>query len=314
MAQLFALPKQVPLSSAGALLPGAKLYFYATGTTTAQAVYQDISLTTPHANPVVADAAGVFAPIYMGQFTTDYRVRLETAAGVLIYQLDNIPTGADYAILDRQNIFTGTDGVYGYQIRLSQAVAKLQLNETGATANNRLWEIYASSSRLIISTSLDDESASSDAIAITRSGNNATVVDLKGDSNRSNGVEIATVATGSFTGTLNGYASGPTGTINYNICGGIATLWSASAISGTSNATSLALTGLPAAVQSSVGGLIACSVTDNGNGGIPALASVSAGANTINISILSAGAYSASGFTASGTKGLPAGWLIRYPL
>ena len=60
-------------------LPGALLYFYENGTSTPKAVYQDVALTTPHTNPVVASSAGNFAPIFLAG---TYRVELKNAAGV----------------------------------------------------------------------------------------------------------------------------------------------------------------------------------------------------------------------------------------
>lgn len=43
---------------------GAKAYFFDTGTTSPQGVFADVGLTTPHAVPLVADAAGVFADVF----------------------------------------------------------------------------------------------------------------------------------------------------------------------------------------------------------------------------------------------------------
>jgi hypothetical protein len=73
-------------------LSGAKWYFYATGTTTPQAVYTTAALATPHANPVVADSGGQFAPIYFDA-TLTYRGILKTSAGSTIQDLDPINTG-----------------------------------------------------------------------------------------------------------------------------------------------------------------------------------------------------------------------------
>jgi len=92
MSALFTLPKQVPVNSSGTPYPGAKLYFYAAGTTTAQNVYTDIDLTDAHPQPVVADANGRFAPIYLDpNADADYRVQLYTLGSVLIYDEDNYP-------------------------------------------------------------------------------------------------------------------------------------------------------------------------------------------------------------------------------
>lgn len=46
-------------------ISGAKWYFYATGSLTPQSVYADAELTTPLSHPVVADADGLFPPIYL---------------------------------------------------------------------------------------------------------------------------------------------------------------------------------------------------------------------------------------------------------
>ena len=52
------------LDANGDIIPGAKLFTYKAGTTTAQAVYSDAAQSTAHANPVVADAAGRFAAMW----------------------------------------------------------------------------------------------------------------------------------------------------------------------------------------------------------------------------------------------------------
>lgn len=64
---------------ASELLVGAKLYWYASGTSTPLATYADEDLTVPNTNPVVADAAGRFPPIYLQQ--ADYKMVLTTATG-----------------------------------------------------------------------------------------------------------------------------------------------------------------------------------------------------------------------------------------
>lgn len=87
MAELFTLPARATDSN-GNNLPGAKLYFYATGTTTPQAAYSDSGLVTPHANPVVADSGGRFAPIYLDPALT-YRAVLKDAEGATtVYDID----------------------------------------------------------------------------------------------------------------------------------------------------------------------------------------------------------------------------------
>lgn len=73
---------------AGAILPGSKLFFYTTGTTTPLATYSDQALTTPNANPVVAGADGRFGPIWLQ--LTSYKVVLKTAADVTLVTRDPV--------------------------------------------------------------------------------------------------------------------------------------------------------------------------------------------------------------------------------
>jgi hypothetical protein len=74
---------------------GAKLYVYVPGTTTPAAIYADAALSIPLANPLAgatgSDAAGNFPRAYIAAGA--YKLRAETAAGVLIWQEDNIDTG-----------------------------------------------------------------------------------------------------------------------------------------------------------------------------------------------------------------------------
>lgn len=85
MSSLFTLPRVL-------FTPAAKLYFYATGTSTPQNTYQDADLTTAHANPVVADSAGYFSPIFLDPSLPDYRVTLTNSADVIQsgYPVDDV--------------------------------------------------------------------------------------------------------------------------------------------------------------------------------------------------------------------------------
>lgn len=107
MAEIFRPPFLQVESSAGVPVSGAKLYFYQAGTTTDQAVYQDSGLTTPHAQPVVADASGIFAAIYLS--ATTYKVVLKDASDVTIKTYDNINTTASSnSVLDGSFLIQNT--------------------------------------------------------------------------------------------------------------------------------------------------------------------------------------------------------------
>lgn len=79
---LFASPWVRPLTDSGEIMPGAKLQFYLTGTTTPSPVYADSSLETELPNPVIADGDGRFPPMYMDPVVT-YRAQLYDADDVL---------------------------------------------------------------------------------------------------------------------------------------------------------------------------------------------------------------------------------------
>ena len=86
---IFVRPKVAPINAGGVPYSGAKYTFYLTGTSTPASVYTDSALTTPHSNPVVADANGVFAPIWLDG-SVSYRARLTTSSDVLIEDVDPV--------------------------------------------------------------------------------------------------------------------------------------------------------------------------------------------------------------------------------
>lgn len=128
--------------------------------------------------------------------------------------------------------------------------------------------------------------------------------------------------TGSFTATLTGYASNPTGTVNYRVCNNVAWLWTTSAITGTSNANTMTMTGLDAAVQPANTKYFATSAAYN-DGEASAFSQISVAGfvttSTITFNDCVVNANSKLGcanntFGTSGSKGLFAGWMISYPL
>jgi hypothetical protein len=70
---------------------GARLYVYQPGTTTLASVYTDDGLSIAADNPATSNAKGEFPRIYTAAGT--YKLRAETAAGVLIFEEDDIDTG-----------------------------------------------------------------------------------------------------------------------------------------------------------------------------------------------------------------------------
>ncbi len=74
---------------------GVRVYHYAAGTTTLKNVWQDAGKTTALPNPVTGDSSG-----RVGFFADgDYRLRIETAGGVLLYDWDNVRITSDNATM-----------------------------------------------------------------------------------------------------------------------------------------------------------------------------------------------------------------------
>lgn len=87
-AYLWPMSRQTVLDLNGDLVAGAWLNFWVAGTTTPLVVYQDSALSTPHPNVIEADTAGRFPAVYMPY--TDYRQRVRTPGGVLLFDDDGI--------------------------------------------------------------------------------------------------------------------------------------------------------------------------------------------------------------------------------
>jgi hypothetical protein len=145
VSNLFYLPRALSLA-------GAKLYFYQTGTSTPQTTYQDVDLTTPHSNPVVADSDGYFAPIYLDPSLPNYRVTLRTSADVLIDQRDGVPASDSS----------------GKVLRLVDTAPKVILENTLAATGEGKWKIEAATGALIVKLLSDDELSETSVITIYR--------------------------------------------------------------------------------------------------------------------------------------------------
>lgn len=273
------------------LLAGSKLTFTQTGTTTPQNTYTDEALTVPSSNPVVADANGLFVPIYLDPTLPSYRVKWTTSADVLIYQVDGVPSN--------QNIQQA--------IRLVSTNPNLFLYDTDGSADLRKYRIRAAGNAFQVQLSNDAESVFT------------TILEYVGSILYSGGTEVAVTSAGTFTGTLStGFAVAPTGTVSYRKINNVVTLWINSGIGGTSNGTGLQMTGLPAALIPAHGKVVpTAALEDNNNFQVCGECTITAGGVLIfRISrtdiIANFVVNGASSFTNSGTKGLASGWTITY--
>lgn len=122
---------------------------------------------------------------------------------------------------------------------------------------------------------------------------------------------------GTFTATLTGMAGATTVTVNYIVIGGLCML-RCSGVSGTSNAITMTMTGLPAACQSVAGIYVPSPALVDNSAIINGVAYASGATITFSLDrtdfLANYVEPSSLGFTASGTKGLANGWSIMYPV
>lgn len=294
MPSLFTLPRQVPLSSGGGLLAGAKLYFSATGSSTAQNTYSDIGLTVANANPVIADGSGVFGKIYLDPTLPSYRVILKTSADVTLATDDDVPSNQNTS----------------QQFRLKAAAPSLTFEETDAAANNKVWRLKVNAEQMLLTILNDAESVETTVFTFDRTGTTVDSLDFAGQYLKVNGVIVATQESGSFTATLSGFTTTVTGTVQWKRSGSKIALLVPSTISGTSNATTMNMTGMPSSLKMATTRARAlCVARDNG---IDVLGHASIQLTTDPNSIAFALGAAAGSFTGSGTKGLPTGTLILW--
>ena len=105
-------------TTSGASIPGALLSFYLSGSSTPANTYTDSSLTTPNANPVVADASGTFPAIFLDP-TIIYKAVLTyppvgNASPVEVWTADPVvaPSGANGPFSQSAAYTSGTMGAF----------------------------------------------------------------------------------------------------------------------------------------------------------------------------------------------------------
>lgn len=122
---------------------------------------------------------------------------------------------------------------------------------------------------------------------------------------------FVSVATGTFPAQLTGFLGAVNLTVKYLISGGLVLL-SAAQLSGNSNATSMTLTGIPVALRPLSGALTCACLLEDNSAVLGGWAVISSGTGIITFG--TGFNNNAAGFTASGTKGLPAGWTVMYAI
>lgn len=138
------------------------------------------------------------------------------------------------------------------------------------------------------------------------------------DSGADDFILINSMGNGTFTGTLTGMSGATTGTVTYQVGDGICTLYTGSIIIGTSNATTMTMTGIPASIRPNTRHIACDAHLYNNSLSNPTYLGRSdvsaAGVITFALYNSTTGFFDTGGFASSGTKGLHAGWTITYPL
>lgn len=97
MANLDYISHQVIVNVNGVPIPGAKINYYLTGTTTPQNTYSDAGLTAANTNPVICDANGCVPEVYLA--ATRYKRAVTDASNVSLPQYDVDPLDASQQII-----------------------------------------------------------------------------------------------------------------------------------------------------------------------------------------------------------------------
>lgn len=93
MAERFTNPVPQYLDSQGSTLAGAKVYFYESSTSTPLDTFSDEALTVANLNPVICDGDGRLPNTFLQD--AQYKVRMDTAADVTIWERDPVAPTAD---------------------------------------------------------------------------------------------------------------------------------------------------------------------------------------------------------------------------
>jgi hypothetical protein len=177
MARLI-LPYQSVFDLNGDPLPGAKMYFYESGTVTPKDTYSDEALTTPNTNPVIADSQGQFGDIFL---SGAYSCKLTDSDDV---------TQPDYpaeieAAADTSStvLLTGAQTIAGVKTFTDRTANKAntpiyELEENDGSSNNRMWQFVAIAEQFIFRVANDVRDTFGSIFTVDRTGTTIDTVNF----------------------------------------------------------------------------------------------------------------------------------------
>ncbi len=318
---LFSFPVAQPLNS-GAVVGASSLQFYLTGTTTLATIYTDGALSTPASNPLNADSTGTFAAIYLDP-TVTYRVQWyagSNATGTKLKDIDPYLPQTGRSSSGLLYAASVSAGAFGETIQNTSNNAT-SMTRTAWTndASSSLIAAMASSTRVAAPitnapTSTQGLLYTTGAYPLVLGANGAAGLQItstqaiQGWGASSSGWEDMTPDHGTFTVTGTGFSGSVTGTATWARIGKLVIV-SLPGLSGTSNATSFTLTGIPAAIQPPTLNQNFC-ISNGQDNTVQSylIIGVAAASGTWTLNKMTNGGagfgFSSTGFTASGTKGM----------
>ena len=145
MTDRFVTPVFTAQDANGTTVPGAQLFFYVTGTTTAKNTFSDAALTTANANPIVADFTGRFGDIFLE--SGDYKVVLKDADDAVVWTRDPV-SGMSTSV----SALTDADGDTKVQVEESSDEDIVRIDAAGK-------EVFTLNSSAVATLTSDDASA-----------------------------------------------------------------------------------------------------------------------------------------------------------
>lgn len=120
------------VGSNGSPLAGAKLYVYETSTTTSLDLFSDEALSTPLANPLIADSTGVFPAAFLAE--TACKLVLTTSADTLVLSREPVYTTGEVGGL-AANLVTFDGSGIGFAATNVQDAIEEQAQAAGTPAS-----------------------------------------------------------------------------------------------------------------------------------------------------------------------------------
>lgn len=302
----------------GVVLAGGKVSTFLAGTSTPTTTYTSNTGGTPNSNPIILNSAGRLPSVSIWQpGGTKIKVIVTDAnnnqIGPTFDQLAGIDDPTDLlSTLAASGSGSGAD-------LIANAVRSFDLFSSVRAAGAPI--LIAGQTRVIdVQSGINPDDGFGGMFywnaTSTATDDAANVLQPTGVVGAGRYLRQASVSSGTFTGTLTGMTATVNVALQYKLIGNIVSLTTIGSShsnnnTGTSNSTSMSMTGLPSAISpaGSLLNTVFCpELFDNGVNPLGGVAQISTSAATIFFGL----GVNFGNFTASGTKGLGKNWTLMY--